>query len=236
MPVIKVSSYNIRRAIGIDGVKDIKQVYQVLNEIKADIIALQEVEMVPGVVGVSRQAHALAALLDMNYVYAPVHRLKFGSVGNALLSRYPILKETRHLLPDSRDERVCLQTDIDLAGAVLSIFNVHLGLNQVSRYRHLKYLLLPIMQDSNFPTILTGDFNATPSMREMRMLGNYVNDSFQYNSGFYCNTYPSDAPRVRIDYIFTDDKCRCFDFCIFASQASDHLPICASITVPKPQA
>jgi endonuclease/exonuclease/phosphatase family metal-dependent hydrolase len=49
----------------------------------------------------------------------------------------------------------------------------------------------------------------------------------------YGNTYPSDAPRVRIDYIYTDDKARCFDFAIFKSQASDHLPICASITIPN---
>jgi endonuclease/exonuclease/phosphatase family metal-dependent hydrolase len=231
--VIKVCSYNIRRAIGIEGKKDLKQIYQVLNEINADVIALQEVEMVPGVVGISRQAHALADLLSMNYVYTTVHRLRFGSVGNAVLSRYPILKESKHLLPDSRDERICLQVDINAAGVGLSIFNVHLCLNQVSRYRHLKYLLLPIIQESEFPIILAGDFNATPSMREIRMLGTYLHDTFQHNSGLYGSTYPSDAPRVRIDYIYTDDKARCFDFAIFKSQASDHLPICASITIPN---
>lgn len=233
MPVIKVCSYNIRRAIGTDGKKDLKKIHQVLNEIDADLITLQEVEMVPGVVGVSRQAHALAGLLDMNYVYVPVHRLKFGSVGNAVLSRYPILKETRHMLPDSRDERVCLQVDVNVTGVGLSIFNVHLCLNQVSRYRHLKYLLLPIIQECVFPAILSGDFNATSSMREIRMLNTYLHDTFEQNSGLYGNTYPSDAPRVRIDYIYTDEKARCFDFNIFKSQASDHLPICASITIPN---
>lgn len=49
MPVIKVCSYNIRRAIGIDGKKDLKNIHQVLVEINPDVIALQEVEMVPGV-------------------------------------------------------------------------------------------------------------------------------------------------------------------------------------------
>lgn len=233
MPVIKVCSYNIRRAIGIDGKKDLKNIHQVLVEINPDLIALQEVEMVPGVVGISRQAHSLAGLLNMNYVYAPVHRLKFGSVGNAVLSRYPILQDIKHLLPDSRDERVCLQVDINVSGVGLSVFNVHLCLNQVSRYRHLKYLLLPIIQESVFPVILAGDFNATPSMREIRMLNTYLHDSFQHNSGLYGNTYPADAPRVRIDYIYTDDKTRCFDFAIFKSRASDHLPICASITIPN---
>ncbi len=235
MPVIKVASYNIRRAVGIDGRKDLNQIQQVLREIAADIIALQEVEMVPGVAGVSRQAHALAGLLGMNYAYGPVHRLKFGSVGNAILSKYPIVKETKHILPDSRDERGCLQADIDAQGAHFSIFNMHLGLNQVSRYRHLKYIILPIMQDSSIPTILAGDMNATPLMREMRMLSEYLHDTFQHNSGIHGNTYPSDSPRVRIDYIFIDDKSRCSSFRIFKSEASDHLPVTAAIKIPTVQ-
>jgi len=232
LAVIKVASYNIRRAIGIDGKKDLKQVQQVLNEIDADVLALQEVEMVPGVVGVSRQAHALAGLLKMNYAFGPVHRLKFGSVGNAILSKYPIVKDIKHILPDPRDERGCLQTEIDAGGIHFSIFNMHLGLNQVSRYRHLKYIILPIMQASSIPTILAGDMNATPAMREMRMLSEYLHDTFQHNSGLHGNTYPSDAPRVRIDYIFTDDKSRCSSFRIIKSEASDHLPVTATIKIP----
>ncbi len=235
MPVIKVASYNIRRAVGIEGRKDLKQIQQVLSDIGADIIALQEVEMVPGVGGVSRQAHALAGFLKMNYAFGPVHHLKFGSVGNAILSRYPILKETKHILPDSRDERGCLQADINADGTHFSIFNMHLGLNQVSRYRHLKYIILPIMQDSSIPTILAGDMNATPSMREMRMLSDYLHDTFQHNSGILGNTYPSDAPRVRIDYIFIDDKSRCFSFHVIKSEASDHLPVTAAIRIPSIQ-
>ncbi len=235
MAVIKVASYNIRRAIGIDGRKDLKQVQQVLDEIAADIIALQEVEMVPGMSGVSRQAHVLAGLLKMNYAYGPVHRLKFGSVGNATLSKYPIVKEIKHILPDSRDERGCLQTEIDLAGTRFSIFNMHLGLNQVSRYRHLKYIILPIMQASSIPTILAGDLNATPTMREMRMLSEYLHDTFAHNSELHGNTYPSDAPRVRIDYIFIDDRSKCSCFRIIKSEVSDHLPVTAIIKIPSVQ-
>jgi len=235
LPVIKVASYNIRRAVGIEGRKDLKQIHQVLLEINADIIALQEVEMLPGVAGTARQAHALAGWLNMHYAYGPVHRLKFGSVGNAVLSRHPIVRNFKHLLPDSRDERACLQCDIMAAGTPLSIFNVHLGLNQVSRYRHLKYIILPIMQDYSFPAVLTGDLNAAPSMREIRMLGEYLHDTFEHNTGILGNTYPSDAPRVRIDYIFTNEMSRCSSFHITKSQASDHLPVSAVISIPALQ-
>lgn len=235
MAIIKVASYNIRRAVGIEGRKDLNQIQRVLSEIGADIIALQEVEMVPGVPGVSRQAHALAGVLSMNYAFAPVHRLKFGSVGNAILSKYPIIKETPHILPDSRDERGCLQADIDADGVRFSIFNMHLGLNQVSRYRHLKYIILPIMQASAIPAILAGDMNATPSMREIRMLSEYLHDTFHHNSGLHGNTFPSDSPRVRIDYIFIDDKSKCSSFRIFKSEASDHLPVKATIQIPAGQ-
>lgn len=228
MPVIKVASYNIRRAIGMNDKKELQAVYRVLKEMGPDIIALQEVEMQPGK-GVNRQAQELASLLEMNYVYQPVHRLTFGSVGNAVLSRFPFLNHTAYKLPDTRDERGCLQADIDIEGAPLSVFNMHLGLNQVSRYRHLKYIILPILQAVTNPAVLLGDLNATPRMREIRMLSGFIHDTFQHNAGLIGNTFPADAPRVRIDYIFTNSQCQCLSFRIIKSTASDHLPVMAAI-------
>jgi len=231
LPSIKIVSYNIRRAVDIYGRKDLEQVVKVLKAINADIVALQEVEMVPGIGSQSKQAHTLAKILNMNYAYEPVHRLKFGSVGNAILSRYPILNEVHHTLPDSREERGCLQTEIDIAGTSISFFNMHLGLSQVSRYRHLKYIILPIMQASFIPPILAGDMNATPRMREMRMLTEHLQDTFCHNSGIQEHTYPADCPRVRIDYIFIDDKSTCTGFRIIKAEASDHLPVMATIDI-----
>lgn len=234
MTIIKVASYNIRRALGMNDKKDLQAVYRVIREIEPDIIALQEVEMQPGKL-TKRQAHELAALLQMDYVYQPVHRLTFGSVGNAVLSRYPILNHTKHILPDSRDERGCLQANIKLNDTTVNIFNMHLGLNQVSRYRHLKYIILPLIQATASPSILLGDLNATPRMREIHMLSGFLHDTFLHNSGLIGNTFPSDTPRVRIDYIFINHHCECLGFRIIKAAASDHLPVTAIVkTISEP--
>lgn len=231
MTSFKMVTYNIRRGKNVENCKGLEDTFQTLQKINADIIALQEVEMMPGVGNQSRQAQILARKLGMQFVYGAVHRLKFGSVGNAVLARYNLINDINHILPDSREPRGCLQVDINVNGSIIRLFNTHLGLSQISRFRHLKYIILPMMQTSSFPCILAGDMNAAPRMREMQMLSYYLHDTFLHNSGMIGHTYPSDYPRARIDYIFLDERSKCEGLSIIKSNASDHLPVTACISI-----
>lgn len=233
MTSFKLVTYNIRRGISMENCKNLEGICQTLQRINADIVALQEVEMMPGVGNQSRQAQILARKLGMEYVYGAVHHQKFGSVGNAVLARYSLTNDINHILPDSREPRGCLQVDININGSMIRLFNTHLGLSQISRFRHLKYILLPMMQTSSIPPILAGDMNAAPRMREIQMISYYLHDTFQHNSGTIGYTYPSDYPRARIDYIFLDERSRCKGLSIFKSNASDHLPVTAILSVLK---
>ncbi len=229
----KLVTYNIHRGKNVENCKSLEGTCETLQKINADVIALQEVEMMPGVGSQSRQAQILAGKLGMEFVYGAVHPLKFGSVGNAVLSRYSLTNQINHILPDSRDPRGCLQVDINIKGTMIRLFNTHLGLSQISRYRHLKYIILPMMQSSSLPSILAGDMNAAPRMREIQMISYYLYDTFLHNSGMIGNTFPSDYPRARIDYIFLDQRWRCDESSIIRSTASDHLPVTAHISVSQ---
>lgn len=231
MPNIKIASYNIHHGIDINGKVNLEAILEVLQQIDADIVALQEVDMLRPQTQLQKQADRLAKQLSMSYVYGAVRRYKPGSYGNAILSRYPITSSKNHLLEESADYRCCLQADLDIDGTVLSIFNTHLGLKQPVRYKHLKETILPLILPLKHPAVLAGDFNAPDSRPEVKMLSAFLLDTFTCNSGPLIYTYPAGNPSARIDYIFINRKCIPFDYYIVDSAASDHLPVVAEIGI-----
>ena len=83
--------------------------------------------------------------------------------------------------------------------------------------------LRPYMGGKNKPIIITGDFNMEPDSEEFRAMS----QAWRLLSDPTLETYPSDRPLLRLDYIFSDlkhefkvDEDRVIDV-----QASDHLPI-----------
>src|SRR3954447_23647073 len=68
-PSITLASYNMRKAVGLDRRRDPGRVLQVLQEIDADIVALQEADKRVG----GRGSTVPHELIDSHGVYQPVH-------------------------------------------------------------------------------------------------------------------------------------------------------------------
>ena len=68
-PTVTLASYNMRKAIGLDRRRDPRRVLDVLHEIDADIIALQEADKRFG----GRASAVPHELIDSHGVYKPVH-------------------------------------------------------------------------------------------------------------------------------------------------------------------
>src|SRR5215207_10085875 len=68
-PTITVASYNMRKAVGLDRRRDPKRVLDVLHEIDADVIALQEADKRFG----GRGSAVPHELIDTHGIYKPVH-------------------------------------------------------------------------------------------------------------------------------------------------------------------
>lgn len=227
---LRMVTYNIHGAVDCDNKKRPAGIADTLRQAEADIIALQEVQMLRRLNRQSMQAAYLAKSLKMYYAYGPVTHSPTGSSGNAILSRYPITRKVNHMLPNSRDKRCCLQVDLHLHDCRLTFLNLHLGLNQVERFRHLKYYILPLINSLVNPYVLAGDFNAVPEHPEIKLLNTLV-DTFLFNSGPILYSFPAVRPEARIDYIFVRPSLPVAEAYIMESTASDHLPVVSTIEI-----
>jgi endonuclease/exonuclease/phosphatase family metal-dependent hydrolase len=237
---LTLASYNIHSGIGTDGRFDLARVGQVLAEIQADVIALQEVGDFRGVT--SREDHPdhLAQLLGMHMAYGPNVVQNGRRYGNAILSRLPILKSKNYDLSVSgKEPRGALRCDIQLIGGrILHVFCVHLGLS-VSERRRQEALLLSsdILRDAvrPDPVIVCGDFNywrGGPVPGLMRKAIHDVAHLLHQPS----RTYHSRFPFIRLDRMYVDSNVKPLDLHAhrtgLSKIASDHLPLVLRFEAP----
>ena len=71
------------------------------------------------------------------------------------------------------------------------------------------------MKSENKPILITGDFNMEPDSKEFKAM----KQTWRLLSDPTLETYPSDHPRLRLDYIFGDLK---HEFRIINDQVIDH--------------
>ena len=113
--VVRVATYNIHRARGLDGRTRPDRIAAVLSDLGADVLALQEVIGASGTGG--NHAEALGAALGMGWVMAPTRHLRGALYGNVVLSRFPIRHHAQYDLTwKTCEPRCCQRADIDLDG------------------------------------------------------------------------------------------------------------------------
>jgi len=246
---LRVLSYNMHRAIGVDRRFRIERIAEILGHYQSDIVLLQEVDRgVPRSRGLDL-AWELASALDYPYYSAGYNvALREGQYGNATLSRYPILAERNiDLTVGFRKPRGCQYTRISVprgtsSDAALEVFNLHLGLSAWERVRQVARLArsqeLDGLSDGQL-CLVGGDFNDWRSM--LTPIFTDILDfecATDYKSGRRqaMRTYPSFSPQGGLDKMFfrgplrltAANVCRLY----VARVASDHLPIIADFALP----
>lgn len=196
---------------------------QVLAEVQPDIAALQEVWGEPQG---RTQADELGARLGLHAVYAADLEIDGVRFGNAVLSRWPIESHESVPLPSLEvpdERRVALRADIAGPRGPLQVFCTHLNWRfDQSHVRQAQVRALAEFIERSpkrqFPAVLCGDLNATPTSDEIRMLtgrartaapGLVFHDAWEVagsGPGFtWRNTNPFAAralePDRRIDYV-----------------------------------
>jgi len=245
---LRILSYNIHHAVGIDRRFRLERIIRVLDHHRADVILLQEVD-----VGVPRSmelnvAREIAEGLGFPHFALGLNvALRRGAYGNATLSRHPIARQRNiDLTVGSRKRRGCLHTTVDvpLAGGLtrpLQVFNIHLGLSARERLRQAGILVRSEEFDAldrQAPCLVGGDFNEW---------GNRLSSIFIEILGFCCATgngnapgnqkaiptYPSFSPTRGLDKVFCRGAVRVLDAqrCQLqvARVASDHLPVAVDL-------
>src|SRR4051794_22927498 len=98
-----------------------------LNKLAPDIIALQEVRVVPGTL--PNQADMLAEKLGMHWHYEVGTPWGGGEEGLALLSRYPIVERRVKELPHAheKERRICVGITAETPSGPFCAFTTHLN-------------------------------------------------------------------------------------------------------------
>jgi endonuclease/exonuclease/phosphatase family metal-dependent hydrolase len=120
---LRVLSYNIHHAEGVDRKLDVERIARVILSVKPDLVALQEVDQkVKRSQGIDQPAE-LARLTKMQVVFGANIELQGGHYGNALLSRFPIARHKNHLLPniDASEQRGVIEAEITLPDSKQSL-------------------------------------------------------------------------------------------------------------------
>lgn len=237
---LKLLTYNIHSGIGADGRRDLRRVHRILDEEQAVIVALQEIERTPQ----DDQVTALASGLAATASFCATRAAGEGSFGLALLSPLPVVRcETYDLSYGlGREPRFCLRTDLEVApGAVLHVFNCHLGLGarerRFQRDRMLSDAML-LSRDLHHPVVLMGDFNDLPISVVHSRLRQHFQDAYRAVGKRWGSTFRAGVIPVRLDYIYLSPGIRVLDCFIrkdaLARVASDHLPVLATVEVAWP--
>jgi endonuclease/exonuclease/phosphatase family metal-dependent hydrolase len=229
---LRVLSYNIHHAEGADGKLDVERIANVIRSVEPDLVALQEVDEKVNRTNSIDQPAELARLTKMHVAFGANLELQGGRYGNALLSRYPILRHQRHLLPnaDRGEQRGVIEAEFEAApsGQRLRFFATHLDHRNDNRERlaSAKELNRLAATHSDVPTLLAGDLNDTP---ESEVLKELSTDWTQANSEALA-TVPVDKPTKQIDFILfrTKDRWKVIEVKVLdESVGSDHRAILA---------
>ena len=199
---LKLMSYNLR----FGELASMEQFAQYISSEQPDIVALQECDWAtkrtraPHQNGV-RFVNELAYHTGMFGVYGKSINYAGGYYGIGLLSKYPILRFERVLLPNDgkTEQRSILVADIELPGGkVITFVNTHLEVKTAKMRIEQVEFIKEYLKDCPNQLFLAGDMNAIPDTKEMEMLREEWKDLT--NRVF---TYHSARPEIKIDYIYT---------------------------------
>jgi endonuclease/exonuclease/phosphatase family metal-dependent hydrolase len=227
---LRVATYNIHRCVGVDGKMDVGRVAAVIQELGADVVALQEVESRPSRSELN-QAEVLARRLGMELAEGPLMLEDGGHYGNAVLSLCPLTIMRRRRFPRSGHEprgflHVVAQTKSGVAWHVLA---THLSLGPVVRGAQLT----SIAHELSFapaPAVMMGDLNEwrgwTRGLGNLRRVATLLSTQ---------PSFPSRYPVLRLDRIALRGARALAPGKAHRTRlsrvASDHLPIVAELEV-----
>jgi endonuclease/exonuclease/phosphatase family metal-dependent hydrolase len=230
---LKLMTYNLR----FGELASMEQIAGYISSQQPDIVALQECDWATNRTRAPHQngvkfVNELAYHTGMFGVYGKSINYAGGYYGIGLLSRYPILRYERVLLPNDgkTEQRSMLIADIEVPGGkVITFVNTHLEVKTSQmRIEQVKYIE-EYLKDCPNQIFLAGDMNAVPDTEEMQMLRQ---DWTDLTDRVY--TYHTSEPEIKIDYIYAKPGEKvdlletrvCVDVIL-----SDHFPVISTIVL-----
>jgi endonuclease/exonuclease/phosphatase family metal-dependent hydrolase len=230
--MIKVASYNIRKSVGTDRSRKPERILQILSEINADIVALQEVDRRFG----QRVTTLSPDLIIDNSDYLPVRfgirEQSLGWHGNVLLVRKgsEVRNQQRIELP-AFEPRGAVMADVVVHGQAIRVVGMHLGLIGNWRMKQAEAVVAYLEKlEGTMPTVIMGDLNQWAE--DGGCLAEFARHHEVLTPG---PSFHSRRPMVALDRIILSR-----DFSVgatgvlnsaLARTGSDHLPVWAELSL-----
>jgi endonuclease/exonuclease/phosphatase family metal-dependent hydrolase len=224
-----IASYNIHKCVGSDGRFDPGRIAEVIHELDADVVALQEAD---------KRFGRRDGLLDMEAIEKRTGLVPadvatsvagHGWHGNALLHRKGEITGVERLKLPGAEPRGAIVVDLELDSVPLRLIAAHLGLLRHSRKRQLQAIKARVRTDG-LPTLILGDLNEWRIGERSSLL---TLDPHFGPVGAPVPSFPAQFPVFALDRVLSSPgglvtRIEAHDSPL-ARVASDHLPIKASI-------
>jgi endonuclease/exonuclease/phosphatase family metal-dependent hydrolase len=219
---IRIASWNIRKAVGLDWRRDPQRILRVLDGLRADIVLLQEAD--------KRLAPRYPALpLDLvreqgwTFLDADPAKPSIGHHGNAILLREGGRVTYFEALDlPGLEPRGAVVARVSGWGGEISVGALHLGLRRKDRLRQMRFVL-EAAERVGPPAVLGGDLN------EWRANLQLVPETSTWTEVAPGPSFHSNAPRFRLDRFAVTPEVTVLGSGVLsdgeARRASDHLPV-----------
>ncbi|WP_209425216.1 endonuclease/exonuclease/phosphatase family protein [Pararhodobacter sp. SW119] len=236
---LRIGSYNVHKGVGADMRRDPGRTIEVIREIGADLVALQEVDRRfgdrKGVFDLARLRESTG--LEPVPLPARLGTAAHGWHGNLLLFRGAEIEDVRPITLPGLEPRGAIVCDLRVAGRPLRVIAAHLGLLHQSRLIQARRLAEEIQTEDGRPTLVMGDLNEwrlgarcslMPLRKELRAVK---------RSAMTAASFPARLPVLPLDRIIGCHRAEVLDLVThdtpLARQASDHLPLKARLRLPQ---
>ena len=171
------------------------------------------------------QVGELSRLTGMYPIFAPAVERSKGLYGIAALGKEKPLSYINIALPGIEEPRTFLLLEYK----DYLLCNTHFSLRKESRLESVE-IIKNTLAGYDKPAVITGDFNMRPVSDECLEMG----ESWKLLSDSTLKTFPSDNPRVTLDYIwgYKDYLYKVTNYEVVKEpMASDHQPIYIDVTL-----
>lgn len=265
-PTLRIACYNIAHGRGLASsnwhggsalqrTKRLDAIADLLRDINADVVVLNEVDFDSSWSHSVNQAQYLAEKADYPY-WAEQRNLDFRVLfwkwrfGNAALSKYPILDAKAVDFADySTAERLLAGTKRGIACTLqindrqIDLLGAHLCHRSEAVRAQSAELIVFLARNASNPTIVAGDLNSSPQGFPASVLDPEGKNTFAVLDGSELFqrrpkapthdsaqfTYPTTSPNRVIDWILIPQDWRFEKYEVESSTLSDHRPVYADV-------
>lgn len=231
---LRVASYNIRKAVGLDRRRDPLRILDVVNRLDADVVALQEADKRLGDRPTAIDRDWIHRETDFEVAALSKNDVSIGWHGNAVLVRKGLqILEVDHIDLPGLEPRGAVQVDLEKSGSRISLVGAHLGLIRSFRRKQLETIKRHLAPEGLRNALILGDFNEWSVDKGMEPL---AADFDVISPG---KSFHAARPLAGLDRIALGEAFTLYDAGVDESErakiASDHLPIWSDVILEADQ-